>query len=203
MTTKTINLYTFDELSDSAKEKARDWYRNASCGDSFWSECVIDEAKEQASLIGFDVDDVLWSGFAAQGDGACFIGKWHAKDFVGGIAEGWGENDATTEIKKIADSFKEWAEKYPNLLVKITHRDRYCHERSVDYDFIFSDENDYQIDEPESFKHKDFQEDCVRFFKWIYKQLEKEYEYQNSDEVIDELLESNGYTFTVEGKRED
>lgn len=28
----------FDELSDEAKERAREWYRQGNCDDSFWSE---------------------------------------------------------------------------------------------------------------------------------------------------------------------
>lgn len=38
---------------------------------------------------------------------------------------------------------------------------------------------------------------------WIYRQLEKEYEYQNSDECIDENLMGNSYTFREDGTRED
>ncbi len=36
---------------------------------------------------------------------------------------------------------------------------------------------------------------------WIYRQLEKEYEYQNSDECVDENILCNSYTFTEDGKR--
>ena len=37
--TTTRTLYKFDELSDEAKEKARDWYREAGAGDQWW-DCV-------------------------------------------------------------------------------------------------------------------------------------------------------------------
>jgi hypothetical protein len=40
--------------------------------------------------------------------------------------------------------------------------------------------------------------DCM---KWIYRQLEKEYEYQNSDECVIELIQANEYTFTESGRR--
>ena len=36
----------------------------------------------------------------------------------------------------------------------------------------------------------------------IYKALEAEYEYLTSDEALEELAESNDYTFTAAGKRE-
>lgn len=39
MRQKTITLYQIDELpTERAKEKARQWYREASAGDTFWSE---------------------------------------------------------------------------------------------------------------------------------------------------------------------
>ena len=62
-------LYTFDELSDSAKERAREWWRNLEAQD--WdSSCTIDDAKDCAKIIGILIDDVYWSGFYSQGDGA-------------------------------------------------------------------------------------------------------------------------------------
>lgn len=205
MKTKTINLYTFNELSDSAKERARDWWRKAFSGDNFWAEYTEEEARQQANFMGFNVEKILWSGFASQGDGACFIGRWNAQDLTTNeVANGWGECDSTTEIKAIAAKFAKLAEQFPELQVKISHRDRYCHERSVDYDCHFFDlETGEEKDWPDNFFEIDFKEACVDLFQWIYRQLEKEYEYQNSAECIDELLVSNGYTFTEDGRRED
>jgi hypothetical protein len=36
---------------------------------------------------------------------------------------------------------------------------------------------------------------------WLYRQLAREYEYQTSDEIIDEALIANDYTFTQAGRR--
>lgn len=38
------------------------------------------------------------------------------------------------------------------------------------------------------------------FADWIYRQLETEYDYQNSDEQVDESIIANEYEFTEEGK---
>lgn len=205
MTTKTINLYEFNELSESAKENAREWYRQGNREDAFWADCIEDEARQQANYMGFDVEKILWSGFWCQGDGACFIGRWNANDLtIDKVADGWGESDSTAEIKEIAQRFTDFAKQFPELQVKISHNNRYCHERSVDYDFYFFDkETGEEKDWPENFNEKDFKEACVDFFQWIYQQLEKEYEHQQSDEVIDELMEANGWTFTEDGRRED
>lgn len=42
---KTITLYTFDELSEEAKEKARNWWREASYGDDHAQEITLEDAK--------------------------------------------------------------------------------------------------------------------------------------------------------------
>ena len=38
------------------------------------------------------------------------------------------------------------------------------------------------------------------FAHWVYRTLEKEYEYLDSDEHVDEMLTINEYEFTAEGK---
>lgn len=43
MRTETIELFQFDELSDAAKEKARDWWK--STGETFWNDEALDSIK--------------------------------------------------------------------------------------------------------------------------------------------------------------
>src|SRR4051812_14748392 len=72
-------VFKFDELDDDAKERARQWYREGAF-DYGWWEHVYDDAKECLALAGFSVDKIYFSGFASQGDGACFGGTWRAPD---------------------------------------------------------------------------------------------------------------------------
>ena len=37
--------------------------------------------------------------------------------------------------------------------------------------------------------------------RWLYRQLEREYDYLSSDEVVDETIAANQYTFTEAGRR--
>ena len=37
--------------------------------------------------------------------------------------------------------------------------------------------------------------------RWLYRQLEREYEYLSSDEAVDETITANQYTFTETGRR--
>ena len=45
------------------------------------------------------------------------------------------------------------------------------------------------------------QTDAAARSNWLYRQLEQEYEYQTSNEAVDETLVVGGYTFTEEGRR--
>lgn len=72
MQTKTYNVYTFDELSDEAKEKARDWYREY---DDYplLHDYMEEEARrllEEAGFTNISIKNVLYSLSYCQGDGA-------------------------------------------------------------------------------------------------------------------------------------
>lgn len=51
----TTTVYEFEELSDKAKEKARDWYRQFALDDEWW-EYVYEDAKEVGlKITAFDL----------------------------------------------------------------------------------------------------------------------------------------------------
>lgn len=52
MTEVVTKVYTFDELSDRAKERAREWYREGAL-DYEWWEFVCEDSKE----IGFEIEE--------------------------------------------------------------------------------------------------------------------------------------------------
>lgn len=218
MKTITLNLFEFDELSDKAKEKAREWYRRSSDGYNWWSECVIDEAVEQGQLLGIDFKMydvklhgggtrqkpcIWWSGFSSQGDGACFEGTWRAHDVKADkVAEGWGDDPATTEIKRIAKEFAGIAKESPEASFNVIHRGHYSHEHSTYFDCVGGDED--TMTEEQLIPIEDAMKETARdFMRWIYRQLEKAYEYEQSDECVDENIKANEYTFTEDGKRHD
>ena len=92
--TVITTVYTFDELSDRAKEKARDWYRERRALDYGWWECTYEDVDNIFKIIGITSDDyvkcmdgtmrrkgpdIRFSGFSSQGDGACFEGSYNYK----------------------------------------------------------------------------------------------------------------------------
>ncbi len=56
MRTQIINIYKFDELSDEAKEKAREWFRQASSSDEWWESTYDDAENVGFKITEFDID---------------------------------------------------------------------------------------------------------------------------------------------------
>jgi hypothetical protein len=69
--------YTFDELSQEAKDHAIENERSSmyeSMGD-WWYEPIIEGETEKLESEGFDDIEIQFTGFNSQGDGASFTGK--------------------------------------------------------------------------------------------------------------------------------
>ena len=79
-------VYTLDELDSHAKERARDWYRQAS-NDDDWHDAVFEDFERVCEILGVELatrsvclygggprqKPCIWfSGFSSQGDGACY-----------------------------------------------------------------------------------------------------------------------------------
>lgn len=84
MKTKTITLYTYDELSEKAKEKALNDYR-ANNDYYFLNDFITEYVKElleENEILDTRSLEIFYSLGYCQGDGACFIGsfKWNGYD---------------------------------------------------------------------------------------------------------------------------
>ena len=188
-------VYTFDELSDSAKEKARNWWREGTAYDDYWHESVYEDAKDCARIIGIEIDNIYFSGFSSQGDGACFEGSYcYAKGSVEAIKQHAPQD---TSLHRIARELAEIQRgNFYALTAKVKHVGRYYHEFSTEIevydrngDLVHADTHDVVVN-------------LLRdYMRWIYRQLEHEYDWQNADEQVDENIRINEYTFTKEGKR--
>lgn len=189
---KCITLYTFDELSDDAKEKAREWARDGYEFDDFDSESVIDDAKEIGKLMGIVIDHVYYSGFSSQGDGAQFTGFYsYAKDSVKQVNEYAPQDTELHRIVKVL--FELQKPNFYRLEASVKHSGHYHHEFCTSIDVSPDDIPDSTSDE--------LKEILRDFMHWIYRQLEKEYEYRMSDESIDDFIKANEYTFEEDGTR--
>ena len=201
-------VYSFDELSDDAKEKAREWYRNGAL-DYEWWDAVYDDAKHNLKLIGFKVEKIYFSGFSSQGDGACFTGRWDAglcdaKALASEVPADRGEFNR--ELNRIAKALQEIASVAPSATARIAHRGHYYHSLCTEIDFyaeIDDGDDDEASEEIDTDKlEEDFKEEARSAMDWIYRNLEREYEWLLSDEQVDESIKANEYTFDEDGNRD-
>jgi hypothetical protein len=218
MKTISITVYEYDELSPKAQEKARDWYREASAGDNDFADSVIEDVEQIAPLMGIDfaLRDVrtvggktfqepciFYSGFSSQGDGACFEGTWRASDVKPGEVAAYAPKDET--LHAIAAEFERISKEFPQATFSTKHRGNYYHEGCVEFDFNTLPDYDGVLD-PADEKRIETAEGALKeaardFMKWIYRQLEAAYDYEQSDENVAEAIRANDYEFTAEGKR--
>jgi hypothetical protein len=216
-TAKTIMLYTFDELEESAKETAREWYRSTSDSSDFDSTiedfAIIGEAMgvnfdtHQVRLYGGGTrqePNVYWSGFASQGDGACFEGTFTLTGKAGEAIRAHAGEDG--ELHRIADALDAIAARYPKGVSGKIHRPygtHYSHARTMFVDAYTLDEAEEEETDMEDADAEAVQELFRDLADWLYKALGEENDYRDSDENVDESILANEYTFTETGKRED
>ncbi|HFQ9567300.1 TPA: DUF5983 family protein [Escherichia coli] len=141
----TTTVYTLDELSCPAQEKARDGYRQHHA-DSNWYENVYEDFREVCGIFGIDLrqrvfrlsngrfmeEPSIWfSGFCSQGDGACFEGRWHWQPATVRRIREYAPQEH--ELHRIADALQAVQKRnFWQLQAEISHRGRYCHPYSMD-----------------------------------------------------------------------
>jgi hypothetical protein len=210
----TTTVYTFDELDDKAREKARDWWRDTEV-ELFDPEYVFDDAAIIAEMLGIDLqqkpvklmngttryDPTIWySGFGNQGDGACFEGTYkYAPDALAKVKAHAPQDE---KLHKIAQDLADAQKPYEGrLTANISHHDNRYHEYSMDIEVLADLDGDGMTD-----MGHDVAETVIEplrdFARWIYRQMEQEYIYRMSAEHVDDNIRCNEYTFTASGKRE-
>lgn len=191
-------IYKFEELSDKAKNNAREWYRQVVGNDyaDFHAPDIYDTAQTAALLLGVEIAErkgserlaIFWQGFSYQGDGACFEGSYRfAKGSVAAVKKEFPTNTALHNIAEHLQDLQK-ANGY-KLEGEITVDSRYSHSHAMS----LSD----NIDDIET--HKALQDTLRSFADWIYDLLREDYFYQTSDECLDESIINNDYEFDANG----
>lgn len=191
MRTVEHNLYQFDELSDSAKERAREWYRTTL--DYEWWDCIYDDAKEFGKILGIDISEIYFSGFWSQGDGAQFTGEYEYRKGASKEIRSYTNDE---ELHRIADDLQEIQRRnFYSITASVYHSGHYYHEYCTTINVYDSREVDASIDTEES-----IQELMRDYMRWIYRALEREYDFITSDEIVDESIVANEYEFDENGE---
>lgn len=206
--TVEIELFQYAELSEKAKEKARNWWLE--CRDSSDYEATLDSSAEVLEWLGIDFAQqkvelygggirydrrIYWSGFSCQGDGASFEGTYHyAKGALAKIEKEIGEEN-DREIMRIARELQALqAKNFYGISAKITAGGHYSHSGNIQIEALNRHGTDIECPE------------LLRLMRdaadWLYAKLEAEEDYQTSEETIAEVMEGNEYTFRADGRRE-
>jgi len=190
ITTHT-KVYDFEELSSEAKDTAREWWREASQHDEWW-EFVYEDAKNIGGLMGIDIDNIYFSGFWSQGDGANFTGTYAYG--TGSVAKVKAQMPKDEELHRIVEALYKFQRRfYFTATARITTSGHYSHSRCTCIDAGDQHGDLNSADEIE------LTEILRSFMDWIYIQLEKEYDWLNANEQIDETLSNGLYEFTQYG----
>jgi len=190
MQTIELTVFSFNELSSAAKVKARDWYRDGAL-DYDWYGSVFDDAKTIAAVIGIDVDDISFSGFSSQGDGASFSGSYRYEK--GGLRNVKQHAPLDTALHDIALALQQiQAVNFYQVQADITKTGRYQHSGTMRLNAYRDDGKDFNDDD-------DLLAVMRTFADWIYSRLEREYDWLMSDEQIDDTIIANEYEFNDDG----
>lgn len=193
MRTIETRIYKFNELNDDAKEKARDWLRECNTYDSFYTDEIVDSLKALFEHSGIRLTN--WSLGAYNQNNYVRFDMGEAGGLKGKRAFAWLENNLFSRLRI---SRKTWLEKkkeymsygeaYREGKVKPGPLTGICY----DEDFLSALVKEVKEGATLSEAYKRMANVCGDL-------MEKEEEYRNSDEAIDEDMEANEYEFTEEG----
>lgn len=176
-------------------QKQLDANRYVNVDNTWWHEHIKEQLVCVMAAIGVYVEEMYFSGFWSQGDGACFSG----------FVDDWGKylghlGYTDSKLHTVADD--------AGWMVSWKHSGHYYHENCVQFSFEnfdmvnpFDEEEDpiryavWQHTVGQTDMHKlerDIVENLKDHMRKLYKDLEAEYEYLTSDEVVAETLDTHG-----------
>lgn len=203
-------VYRLGELSDAARDTARAWYREGGF-DYDWYDAVYEDFQRIAEILGIDLktravrlmgggtrrEPCIWfRGFWSQGDGAWEGAYSYARNAPTKIPA-YAPQDTT--LHGIADALQAVQRRnFYQLRAEASHRGHYYHE----YCMAISVERDSPTYQDMTEDAEESVTEALRdLARWLYRQLEREYDYLSSDEAVDETIAANEYTFTETGRR--
>ena len=220
----TMEGYEFKELSDKAKEKVMADHFEHGLAYEWWDD-VYETAKEDGDARGFEIDDIRFSGFSSQGDGASWTGRVRVGRYLDWKIPQMLADDPDLPAYTVLREFVE-----NTLLIISIEISRgggmYVHEGTMrcdmdSHDFGSTDPDEwgditlhngvlagarvadlldaYAFDKViDNLIQKSF-EDAKDYAREIYRQLEKEYDWLTSEEVFAELADANDWRFDESG----
>ena len=217
--TKEITIYKYGELSESAQQKAREWYLDGM--DYDWWDSVYEMAGEDGKEKGFYIDKIYFSGFHSQGDGASWTGQVDVRQ--------WLEVNCADSI-----GLSAWCQLIQEDIVDkfckvVANNSHYCHESTMQFSDVedHTDEftDDWLMELPSIFKGMEVHHlfdiittdpNCTlkstegitqaitesgrQYAIDIYQRLREEYAYLCSEEMMLDHFDCNDYFFDSDGR---
>ena len=206
MRIEEVKVLQFNELSDTAKERARKWYRNCLNNDfSFESDCIGENFEEALKDAGYCTDNLKWSLSSCQGDGVNFAGDIDLDVVLPRILT----EKELSRYKLIVKAGMYFSNH------KVKRNNRYTYFAGVEIEIDDESEKGHWC--PKG--NYGFYHDCKRVYAFMEKVADKierdakrmasklerqgykEIEYYYSDDYIDDTIICNEYEFTEDGER--
>ena len=199
---REVTVYAFDELSEHAKESARDWFRSCLEPDELTNH---DDWEAIAEILGIEFDTssvrlmgggtrqeprISWRLGYSQGDFASFAGRYAYHKGAAKLIRAYAPLDK--ELHRIADDLQA-AQRV--AFYRLEARATGTHRGGMSVE-VWDGRDEYR-DLPDN-------GDTVRqamcdFASWIYYQIRTQNDYLSSDEVIDESIAATEYEFHADG----
>lgn len=179
-------VFFFNELSDKAKEKARDWMRD--CQDEYEFESTVEYIKEMCEMLGIQCDKVYWENLNYQGESVGIEGSFSYNPHM--LAD---IKANTPSLVSVAEAFCiAYKHSFYSATGSVNCIGRYLQSSLSSFDSNRGDPASLFDLFDDAFKMLD---------AWILKTIKDESDYINSNEYLDNMIKANEYTFTIDGKR--
>jgi len=195
---------TYEELTPVAKQRAlEDWAEDRPY--EGWWDMEEENLIEDMKLRGIEIDDVQFSGFSSQGDGASFVGNIDLLHFMNWEAQEHPDNSLavnyphiyTSQIPFNGEVDYEW-------MVSIQRNSHhYSHENTVGVELTY---NHIGYDEDDTIPQHEFEgleqalnDVCREYMRSYYKDLKSTYDFLTSEEYFIESCDANSWVFDEDG----
>lgn len=191
--TITTTVYNFNELSNNAKEKVKEWYLNGQDAEFFYEDSMayINELFPNSEL------DIQFSLGYCQGDGFNIYGEISFFDLIKNL------KDKFTEKEK---RFLEWAFNESGInSYTMQMNNHYCYCNAFLHEFtedVFYELDYYRMKNIKKDILDKFNTEARYYIGHICKEFENDgydYFYEISNEELEDWADANEYEFTEDG----
>jgi hypothetical protein len=195
-----IEVYSFDELSEEAKQKAIQQVRESDYPYDYWDDDILDNWKEKLENLGYPDAEIAYSGFWSQGDGASFT-------CTNVNVEMFLERQEQTNFKRLLHLIKKEHVEVDTATVKRDKYHYYVHYNTItaNVSLYFTNERVFsthpRIEEIFEEVENAIQQEIINLSQEIYSELNKEYDSLTTDEAIIGEIKAGEHEFYKNGTR--